>query len=62
MSLGVCAIFKQETRRLREWLEYHMLVGVERFWLYDNDSQPSGADEVLEPYVGRGLGCFFIAR
>ncbi|VFM99178.1 MAG: Glycosyltransferase family 92 [Candidatus Kentron sp. G] len=27
--------FKDENTYLREWLEYHLLVGVEHFYLYD---------------------------
>lgn len=37
-TLGVCAIFKNEAPNLAEWLRFHRLVGVERFYLYNNDS------------------------
>jgi hypothetical protein len=36
--LAVLTIFKNETDYLVEWLEYHLYVGVEHFFLYDNDS------------------------
>ena len=36
--LSVAAIMKNEARYLAEWIEFHRLVGVERFYLYDNDS------------------------
>jgi hypothetical protein len=36
--LGVCAIFRNEAQWLREWIEFHRLVGVTRFLLYDNGS------------------------
>ena len=37
-DLAVVAIFKDEGRYLREWLDYHLLAGVEHFYLYNNDS------------------------
>ncbi len=37
--LSVCAIVKDENAYLPEWLEYHRLVGVERFYIYDNGSR-----------------------
>lgn len=36
--LGICAIIKDETPFIEEWIAYHSLVGVERFFLYDNGS------------------------
>lgn len=31
--LSVCAIFKNEGPILKEWIEYHLLVGVDHFFL-----------------------------
>lgn len=44
--------FRNETRWLREWLEYHLLVGVEHFYMMDHLSTdyPRG---LLEPYIQR---------
>jgi hypothetical protein len=39
---------------LREWIEFHRLVGVERFFLYDNNSEDEH-EEVLAPYVEAGI-------
>jgi Glycosyltransferase family 92 len=52
--LGVCMIYRNEARYLAEWLEFHLLVGVERFFLYDNDSDDEHRD-VLAPYLDAGL-------
>jgi hypothetical protein len=41
-------------RYLREWVEFHRLVGFERFFLYDNGSTDESGD-VLAPYVDAGL-------
>jgi hypothetical protein len=51
--LSVCAIFLNEAPYLREWIEFHRLVGVERFYLYDHGSDDGGA-RILEPYVEEG--------
>ena len=51
-SLAICAIFKNEPDII-EWIEYHKLVGVERFYLYDNDSD-FNIKRVLQPYINDG--------
>ncbi len=38
VNLAVCAIFKDEARYLAEWVTFHRLMGVEEFFLYDNNS------------------------
>jgi hypothetical protein len=52
--LAVCAIFKNEAPYLKEWLEFHRLVGVEKFYLYNNYSS-DGYLDVLAPYVEAGI-------
>ena len=34
--LSLCAIMKDESPYIREWLLFHLEVGVEHFYLYDN--------------------------
>ncbi len=53
-TLSVCAIFKDEAPILREWIEYHIIAGVEHFYLYNNFSSDDFA-EILEPYIESGL-------
>jgi hypothetical protein len=54
LTLAVCAIFRNEAPYLREWIEFHRMVGVERFFLYqnmsDDDWQPA-----LQPYIDAGI-------
>lgn len=38
MKVAVCVIAKNEAPFLAEWLEYHLMMGVDRFVLYDNNS------------------------
>ncbi len=52
--LSICAIYRDEASYLREWIEFHRLVGVERFFLYDNLSEDDHR-EVLAPYVSEGI-------
>jgi hypothetical protein len=51
--LDVCAIYRNEALNLREWIEFHRLVGAERFFLYDNGSIDEHL-EVLVPYLEDG--------
>ena len=37
-NVAVCAIFKNEAPYLKEWIEFNHLVGVEHFYLYNNNS------------------------
>ena len=53
-NLAVVAIFKDEARYLREWLDYHLLTGAEHFYLYNNDSSDD-YEKILAPYVEAGL-------
>lgn len=49
-NLAICAIFKNEAPYLKEWIEFHRLVGVEHFYLYNNLSTDN-YKEVLKPYI-----------
>ena len=49
-QLALCAIFKNEAPYLKEWIEFHKLVGVEHFYLYNNESDDNYL-EVLKPYL-----------
>src|SRR4051812_28855758 len=45
--------YKDHASYLREWVEFHLLVGFERLYLYDNGSSDDH-EEVLAPYVEEG--------
>lgn len=53
-NLSICAIFKNETKYLKEWIEYHRLVGVDHFYLYNNNSFDRST-EVLKPYIKQNI-------
>jgi glycosyl transferase family 92 len=52
--LSVCAVYRDEAPYLREWIEFHRLMGAERFYLYDNRSTDDHR-RVLAPYVEEGV-------
>ncbi len=53
-TLAICAIFRDEAPYLAEWLAFHHLMGVERFYLYNNRSADDW-EPVVRPYVDAGL-------
>lgn len=53
-ELVVATMFRDEAPYLKEWIEYHRMVGVDHFWLY-NDKSTDNWEEVLAPYIKEGL-------
>lgn len=53
-DICICSTFKNEAKFLEEWIEYHLVVGVDRFYLYNNNSEDNYID-VLAPYIERGI-------
>lgn len=53
-ELSICAIFKNEKKYLKEWIEYHRLIGVDHFYLYNNNSNDRPLN-VLLPYIKSGV-------
>jgi hypothetical protein len=52
-ALSLCLICKDENDYLQEWLDYHILVGVERFYIYDNGSKIP-LKQTLAEYIDQG--------
>ena len=50
----VGAIFKNEAKYLKEWIEFNRIVGVQHFYMYNNFSDDNYM-EVLEPYIQEGI-------
>lgn len=46
--LSVCIISKDENKYLKEFVEYHKLIGVEHFFIYDNESKVSMRETLRE--------------
>jgi hypothetical protein len=52
--LSVVAIIKNEGAYITEWLEYHLITGVSKFYIYDNESEDN-LKEILQPYIKSGI-------
>lgn len=52
--VSICAIFKNEGKYLKEWIDYHLVAGVEHFYLYNNFSDDN-YKKILDPYVKAGI-------
>ena len=53
-NVSICAIFKNEAPYLREWIEFNHLIGIEHFYMYNNNSEDEFLS-VLQPYIEDGL-------
>lgn len=56
IDFAIAAVMKNEAPYLIEWLEYHLLVGVQHFFLSSNDCGAAAGTvrQLLQPYVQRG--------
>ncbi len=52
--LSVLAIVKNEAPYIQEWLDYHISMGVEHFYIYDNESDDNLVD-LLTPYIEKNI-------
>jgi hypothetical protein len=53
-KLAICAVFKNESPYLSEWIQFHQLAGVDSIILYNDDSNDDFS-EVLTPYIESGF-------
>ena len=53
-GVSILAILKNEVPYLEEWLCHHMAIGVDHFFLYDNDSSDD-LHHLLKPYADHGI-------
>ena len=49
-NFSVCALLGGEMGYLREWIEYHQLIGVDHFYLYDDGKNPE-VEEILKHFI-----------
>lgn len=53
--LAACCILKDEDPFIMEWLTYHSLIGVEHFFIYDNESKnPLAKNPLMEKFDAQG--------
>lgn len=53
-TLSVCSIIKNEAKYLKEWIEFHRLIGVDHFYLYNNNSTDL-VQVALSSYIRKGI-------
>ena len=51
--ISICGIFKNEAPFLHEWIEYHIMIGIDHFYMYNNNSEDKYL-VVLQPYIDKG--------
>jgi hypothetical protein len=52
--LSIWSLYQDEAPYMREWIEFHRLMGVERFFLYDHYSSDDHR-AALAPYIEEGI-------
>lgn len=53
-EISVATIFQNESKYICEWIDYHQIIGVEHFYLYNNGSTDNYL-EVLKSYIDDGI-------
>lgn len=51
---SICGIFKNEGKYIKEWIDYHIVTGVEHFYLYNNFSSDN-FESIIKPYIEKKL-------
>ena len=52
--LSLAAVVKDEALYIKEWIEFHRMVGVTHFYIYDHESTDNLYEE-LSPYIDKGI-------
>jgi len=45
MKIAICLIIKDENEYLQEWIDYHRSIGIDHFFIYDNESKEPVKDD-----------------
>lgn len=60
MTIGLCLIIKDENDYLDEWLNYHRKIGIDSFFIYDNQSRVpisiNDSDVLVIPWPNNNIG------
>ena len=51
---SIVAIVRNEAINFPEWIEYHRIIGIDKFYIYDNESTDNTKD-ILQPYIESGI-------
>jgi hypothetical protein len=53
-NIVIVAIAKNESEYIREWIAFHKLIGIDKIFLYDNDSDDGMIDTIVD-YIDSGF-------
>ena len=53
LPMVICCVFKNEAPYLKEWIDFHLKQGFQKFFLIDNRSDDNFR-EILKPYIENG--------
>ena len=53
-DVAVVSTMYNESPYVKEWLDYHLLAGVDHFYIYDHESTDN-LKEILQPYIESGI-------
>ena len=53
MKLALISSFRDEAKWLPEWIEFHLMMGVDKFYLREHMS--TDGEEILHPYIEKGI-------
>lgn len=53
-NFAAVSFMKNTSAHVKEWLDYHLLAGVDHFYIYDNDSLDN-LEKNLQPYIDAGI-------
>eukprot|EP01062_Namystynia_karyoxenos_P070343 TRINITY_DN65726_c0_g1_i1.p1 TRINITY_DN65726_c0_g1~~TRINITY_DN65726_c0_g1_i1.p1 ORF type:complete len:600 (+),score=149.12 TRINITY_DN65726_c0_g1_i1:100-1800(+) len=56
-SLALCCSTKDDAMWLAEWIEFHLLVGVDHFFIIDDESQ-DGSSDIIRAYAAAGVATY----
>jgi len=59
--LAIAVIAKDEGRYIKEYIDFHLMVGVDRIYFFDNESTDN-TREVLKPYIDSGKVIYIFFR
>ena len=59
LVVAICSMIKDEQRYLREWIEYHLGIGISSIYLYEDDTNNSSSHlDICKDYPNVHLGKF----
>lgn len=52
--IAISSTYREDPWNILEWLEYHILIGVDHFFIYNNDPNPEQLKFLMKSYIQEG--------